>query len=82
MTRATSPFTDLITIHAGADHRAIAPGAEVDLDEVLADGQTIAHHLGVHASAFVAVPVKPSARPSAVAKTPKLAPADVPADKE
>lgn len=83
MRHASSPFTDVLTVHAGDAHMAIAPGEVVDLDQAVAPDTTLAQLLGEHAAAFVAVPAKKPARPSADAKSERIvAPADAPAAKE
>jgi len=82
MKLATSPFTDDITIHAGDEHRTITSGEVVDLDDVLTDGQTLAHHLGAHADAFVVSAKKPARPVADVKPEPKIAPAVSPTAKE
>lgn len=87
MKLATSQLTDDIKVSAmGADavtHRRIAPGDQVDLDEVLDDGRTLARHLGALVDSFALVSQKKAAPKSGPVKPePKNAPASVPAAKE
>lgn len=46
-----SKLTDLLTVHAGDAHVAIAPGQVVDVDARLGDG-TLGDALGVHLESF------------------------------
>lgn len=74
MRYATSIFTDVVTVHAGAEHRSIAPGEVVDLDEIVG-ARTLGDALGSMIDGFaIDKPVKKS-------DTKKTA-ADVPAAKE
>lgn len=75
MRLATSIYSDLLTLHSGDAHRAIAPGDVVDLDESFGRG-TLADAIGERIAGFeIETPKK-------AADTKKPAPADTPAPKE
>lgn len=79
MKRMQSTMTDTVTVHAGDQHVAIAPGDVVDFDQPLG-ASTLGAELGPHAEQFTAVDEKP-AKTRSKRETP-VDPAETPAPKE